>query len=105
MNLGICYLYEEKEDAAIECFKKAVQAEPRYAYAHFNLGSTYFDQARYDLAVSHLEKAIQYDPHFLAAYEICAMAYLILKQKQKAQGLFKKAEKIKRQARLKHVAR
>jgi len=103
LNLGICFLYEGDEASALKYFKRSIKIKPRYAYAHFNLGSTYFDSARYDIAIDHLEKAIRLDPQFLASYEICAMAYLILNEKKKANILFKKAEKIKRQVRLKYV--
>jgi len=103
LNLGICYLYEEKEGQAIFYFKKAVQNDPHYGYAFFNLGSTYFDQAKYDLAIENLEKAIELEPTYLASYEICAMAHLILGNKDKAEHLYQSSEKFKRQARLKNV--
>ncbi|MBI2646051.1 MAG: tetratricopeptide repeat protein [Deltaproteobacteria bacterium] len=103
LNLGICYLYQEKEDRALVHFKKAVQNDPKYAYAFFNLGSTYFDQGKYPLAIEALEKAIHLDPTYIASYEICAMAHLILNQKDKAEELYKKSEGFKRQARLKNV--
>jgi len=103
LNLGNCYLYEENEKQAEIYFKKAVQLGPRYGYAHFNLGALYFEQGKYPVAVKHLEKSIQYDPAFLGAYEICAIACLMLKETQKAEKIQRKAEKIKRVARLQYA--
>jgi tetratricopeptide (TPR) repeat protein len=49
-------------DAAIACFRKAIELDPTYAQAHYNLGNALRGQGKVDEAIASYRKAIELDP-------------------------------------------
>jgi RNA polymerase sigma factor (TIGR02999 family) len=58
----------DQMDAAIACFRKAIELDPKYAKAHFNLGITLFKQGKLDEAIACYRQAIKLDPKFAWAH-------------------------------------
>ena len=52
---------------AIEAYRLAIEADPRFADAHCNLGSVYFNQGRRDPARDCFERALGFEPGHLEA--------------------------------------
>jgi len=56
-NLGILQSQQERESAAIDCFTRALESDPRHYEAHFNLANIYADAGNLKLAKLHYEIA------------------------------------------------
>lgn len=66
-NLGMALLDEGRLDAAISCFKKALEIEPHRALAENDLGLALFDKGKLEEAIPHLETALAIQPGYVAA--------------------------------------
>ena len=66
-GLGLVAQKQEKPDAAIRCFLRAVAINPIYADAYNNLGVAYESKRSFDLAVSAYKKALHIDPNNVLA--------------------------------------
>jgi tetratricopeptide (TPR) repeat protein len=89
-NLGEAYRGKKDYDRAVAFYKRALEENPRYAYAHRGLGLTSLDMGDPGAAVSALEKAVEYAPDFMAAQYDLGRAYAALYEPQKAIAAFKK---------------
>jgi len=49
-------------EGAIETFKKTLEMDPNYAFAHERLGQTYLEKGMFAEAVAELEKAVEFSP-------------------------------------------
>ncbi len=71
-NLGLCYYYENKNDLAIENYRKAIDLDGDTAkpspWPYLNLAVTLQFLGRFDEAESNLRKAILLDPNFAQAH-------------------------------------
>ncbi len=66
-NRGIALSQQEKYNEAIECFDKAIAADPDYKLAWYNKGAALREDGRYPEAVEAYNKAIELDPNFAEA--------------------------------------
>jgi tetratricopeptide (TPR) repeat protein len=55
-------------DEAIACYKKAIELNPKFAWAHNNLGNALLDKGQVDEAVACLKKAIELNPKYAVAH-------------------------------------
>jgi tetratricopeptide (TPR) repeat protein len=67
---GNAFLAEGKLDAAVDCYRQAVQQSPDDAYAHLNLGFGLVEQERFEEAADSLRESIAvdsgiFDSHYL----------------------------------------
>ncbi len=60
---GMLYLRTGSIDAAIACFKKAIQSDSRYISAYIAMGQTYLNRRRYDEAIEILQLGLRHDPN------------------------------------------
>ena len=60
---------------AIAEYNKAIELNPKFAYAYNDRGLAHFDKGQYDQALSDFTKAIQLNPRFAGAYINRGMAY------------------------------
>jgi len=58
-SLGMLAENKKKYEDAIDCFKKAIELNGRYANAYVELGNVYYEKGLYDLEIQTLEKAAQ----------------------------------------------
>ncbi len=49
-------------DEAIAEYRKAIELDPKYVYAHNNLGMALRDKGRVDEAIAEWKKVIELDP-------------------------------------------
>jgi serine/threonine protein kinase/Tfp pilus assembly protein PilF len=64
LNLGGALAAGGQLDAAIGCYRRALELEPRYAAAHNNLGLALRTKGRLDEAVACFRRALEIDPLF-----------------------------------------
>lgn len=75
-------------DAAIEAFLAAINADSRYAKAHFNLGLAYFHSGRYEASVQAYQTALALDPHLPSLRNNLANAFQNLHRFDEALALY-----------------
>lgn len=98
MSEGAKLFGEQKYDAAIEQYNKALELEPKSAVAYNLIGMAYrfkYNQTRnkeyFDKEVEAFEKSIELDPSFWVAVINLGTTYYYNDNKDKAIPLFKKA--------------
>lgn len=67
---------------------KVVEAQPKFAEAHYNLGVIYSNTLRYEEAIGHLETAREIEPEVLDHTVALAQAYAVTEKYEKARTLF-----------------
>lgn len=91
---GLDYYKEEKYEKAIECYKKAVVVDSKFAFAYDNLGICYRKLGNYDQAIEAYEKSLKIDPNGLMPLQNIAVAYQYKKEYKKAIKSYEKIAKI-----------
>ena len=81
---GVAYRAKGEYDCAIEDFNKAIEFNPNYAEAYNNLGITYRKKGTIDRAIGNHNKAIECEPDFAEAYYNRGLAWLLLKEWERA---------------------
>lgn len=104
-NLGEAYRGKKDYGRAVEFYKRALEENPRYAYAHRGLGLTLLDMGDPEAAVSALEKAVACAPDFMAAQYDLGRAYAALYEPEKALTAFKKVVALQPNSPLADAAR
>src|SRR5262249_14939921 len=61
---------------AIAHWKKALDIDPKNAFAHYNLGVAQSKGNRWDAAIDHFKMAVQGDSKFIRAYS--ALSHILL---------------------------
>jgi len=97
-SLGFAHWKKGNEEKALECYKKALELDSRFAMAHSNLGAFYYSvylrtKKTPDLANSmdHFKKAIEYDPKLGVAYRGLGMCYRIAGRADAAISVWEKS--------------
>jgi tetratricopeptide (TPR) repeat protein len=68
-HLGACLCDGKRDyDAAIACFRRATELDPKFTSAHFNLGNALRGKGKADEAIACYKKAIELDPKFAQAH-------------------------------------
>jgi len=88
---GYDYWLNQKDDAAIEAYTKAIALDPNYAAAYNKRGFVYADKGQYDRAIEDYNKAIALDPNYAEAYVHRGVAYNEKRQYDKAIINYQKA--------------
>ena len=68
INLGSALSNQGNLDEAIDCFRRAIELDPKNATAHSNLGVVLQDQGQLDEAIACLQKAIELNPGWAPTY-------------------------------------
>ena len=58
LNLGLVYLYQDKQEKALVEFKRAVSAKPNLYQGHLALGKLLLSQKQYAESISHFDRAL-----------------------------------------------
>ncbi|MFO7601939.1 MAG: tetratricopeptide repeat protein [Candidatus Desulfacyla sp.] len=92
-NLGTLYLLMEKWDAAIACFKEAINDilynTPQYAYN--NMGYAYYKKGDYDRAIECYHQALSSSRSYTLAHVNLARAYEAKSELDQAAAAYKEA--------------
>jgi tetratricopeptide (TPR) repeat protein len=76
---------------ALSEFNKAIELDPKYAFAYNNRGVAYYDLKDYNMAIQDYDKAIEIDPRSSSAYCNRGLSYYGLKDYKRAISEFNKA--------------
>lgn len=82
-------------DAAVDWFKKSVEANPKNWKAHFGIGYVFFLSERYEESVPYLEKALQYSKkkENMGVYVLLSMSYYLTENTDAALATLEKGIK------------
>lgn len=75
VNLGLLYEDTSRPGEAIECYRKAIDADPDSMEARENLGAVYNLSGRYAEAAAVLEEAVRLNPGYVWAHYNLAESY------------------------------
>jgi len=67
-NLGIIESGKRQHTKAIDCFTRALKADPRHFEAHYNLANVYAEVGNLPLAKIHYQISIEIEPDFPNSY-------------------------------------
>jgi tetratricopeptide (TPR) repeat protein len=90
-NLGYQFELTERNNEAIELYKKALDINPKFGEAHYNLGNMLLQTGRADEAISHYKKALEINPNKIDALSNLAGAYFQTNQLKEAMLLMQRA--------------
>ncbi|NVM21451.1 MAG: tetratricopeptide repeat protein [Desulfobacterales bacterium] len=93
-NLGEAYRGKKDYPGAINFYRKAIEASPRFPTAYRGLGLAYMAVGNYTAAASCLEKAVRYAPRFAVAYYDLGHAYAGQYDIKKAVSSFQKVAEL-----------
>ncbi len=79
------YLFSARVDKAIELYRKALDLEPNYHFAHWALGKAYYLKGMYQESVAELEKAIALSGRNIP--NLCLIAPAYIKAGKRKEGL------------------
>lgn len=88
---GNCFSLQKEHDTAIKFFNRAIQVDPRFAYAYTLLGHEYVLTEEMDKAMACFRNAIRIDPRHYNAWYGVGMIYYKQEKFQLAEVHFKKA--------------
>jgi tetratricopeptide (TPR) repeat protein len=77
-SLGVTLLKQKKVEAAMRCFKEAINADPLLCEAHAQLGAIYFEKEMYDKAGDELKRAHSINPESVNIRGLLAEAHAAL---------------------------
>lgn len=93
-HLGFCYDNLYHDEKAVECYEKAIKADPKNHEAYYNLGNKYLDisdpfiddeeYGDYPKAIEYYKKAIEIEPDFSFAWNNMGFCYSKLNEHGKA---------------------
>jgi tetratricopeptide (TPR) repeat protein len=81
----------DQMNAAIACFRKAIELDPKYAPAHYNLGKAVHDKGQVDTAIACFRKAVELDPKLARAHHDLGQGLRDKGQVDEAIACFRKA--------------
>jgi len=88
---GISYYNKEQWDESVAELTKAIEINPRYAYAYIGRGLAYGRKGQHDKAISDYTKAIEINPRYADAYVSRGVTYGKKRQHDQAISDFDKA--------------
>jgi len=65
----------DDQDAAVEDYEQAIEANPYYVSAHYNLGASNFENGEYEESIDYFDDALEINPNYAAAYNYRGLSY------------------------------
>ena len=82
---GHCAVWKGQLDAAIACYRKAIELDPKLAVAHYNLGIALRAKGQVDEAIAAYKKAIELNPKYAEPH--CNLGAILATQGRFAESL------------------
>jgi len=95
VNQGIAAEASGRTQEALQCYRSAIQADPRYAPAHMNLGIALHALGELASALASHRQAIELDPGHAAARYNLALACLEAGEPAQAEAQFREAVRLR----------
>lgn len=89
LRVGIDFFEKKDYENALAYFDLALDEDPMNAEIHYYMGMCYKEN-NVDMAVTEFLNAIKLDPTYIDAYYMLGVAYMALKQYQRASNYFEK---------------
>jgi len=86
-NLGVISYEQGEIESAVDYFKQAIEADPKYFKAEYSLGLLYFHQDEFDASVEHLSKASLLEPNNAHVHFDLGVAYVERFRQKETQGI------------------
>lgn len=93
-HMGFCYAHLYNDEKAVECYEKAIKADPGDYEAYYNLGNQYLDisdpliddeeYGDYPKAIEYYKKTIEIKPDFSFAWNNMGFCYSKMEEHGKA---------------------
>src|SRR3989338_4902478 len=93
-NLGVVYLGRNKNDEAIELYKKSISIEPNFPQSYNNLGAAYIRKGKTEKALKFFKIAVKMAPDYTDAINNLINSYFRKNQIDEALKIYKDAIKI-----------
>jgi len=90
-NLGLVFYGQLQYRRAIECFDRALQADPNLAEAHYNLGLVLSELGHHPEAAAQMREALRVEPSFFKAENGLGFELVQLGQSEEADAHFRRA--------------
>lgn len=90
-NAGLCCQRMGKYDRSESFYRKALQVDPKNAFAWNNLSALYFRQGDYTQALEYAQKAIEIDPQMAQALSCAAICCSLLGQNDAYEKYYRQA--------------
>lgn len=90
-NRGVTYHTLQRYDEALRDYNRAIELNPRDAFAYSNRGITYADLQHHDEALTAFTQAIEFDPQYATAYYNRGNTYFDLQRYDEALADFTRA--------------
>ena len=74
----------------MECYRTAIQKDPKNSLAYKNLGIIYDDKGQFDDAIEHYLKALAIKPNYVNCHFNLGLAYKSTNRRGKARECFEK---------------
>ncbi len=82
---GVSYALEDKHAEAVECYKKALEIDPKYTDVWHALINAYSAMNEYDLGIEAAKQLIAIDPEDILAHSSLSMLYMKKGMKKEAE--------------------
>jgi tetratricopeptide (TPR) repeat protein len=92
--LGNALVDEGRDDEAVTNYQKAIELDPKHAFAYYDWGLLLYDQENYSEAVSKYQKAIELDPQDPDAYNELGNVFVQQKRYDEAVTKYQKAAEL-----------
>ncbi|KAL1920559.1 uncharacterized protein VTP21DRAFT_936 [Calcarisporiella thermophila] len=92
--VGNCFSLKKEHDMAVKCFRRAIQIDPQFAYAHTLSGHEYMSIEDYDRAQTSFRSAIRADNRHYNAWFGLGMVYSKLGKCEQSDYHFRRAVEI-----------
>ena len=97
--IGVSFEKAGNRDAAVEIFRRIVNARPDHPAAHAALGAAYREAGNFSEARLELERAVELDPTDLRANYQLGLVYAKLGEKEAAKTMFARADDLRSRQR------
>lgn len=87
-NLGYVYSMMGDDEKTLSCYSRALEMDPKNAYAQHNIAKFYFDKHDFENAAENAKKALELDSKMRPSASLLAIIYALEENKEEAEKYF-----------------